>query len=207
MVAAESISDDRVRETVHEVVSRSPYAEWRPRGQYAWLDQILRWLQAFSEWFNNLVDVSPLLSLALIAGLFLLTFLLVAHLVYTIRRAIIAVRPAATSADRAPAASLLDEASVLARDGHFLAAAQKLQLAVIELLLVRRRLDLVRSETNRVLRRRLVGAGLPAHLRDEMTLLLDRLERQWFRDRQEDRELYEAWSRLHDAVALLPEAQ
>jgi len=99
---------------------------------------------------------------------------------------------------------LLDEARQLADVGRYLEAAHCAQLATVELLLERRWLVLERSEPNRTLRRRLNESALPAPERAEFGALLSRLEGRWFRDRVEDRDLFDAWTALHRRLAASP---
>jgi hypothetical protein len=93
--------------------------------------------------------------------------------------------------------SFVVEAEALAARGRFLEAARQLQLAVIQLLLRRRVLDLTRSDPNRTLRTRLRDAHMPEADRRDLLGLIDAFERGWFRDRREDPELYESWRAVH----------
>ena|SRR5436309_11982693 len=58
-------------------------------------------------------------------------------------------------------------------------------------------LELGRSDPNRTLRRRLRDAALPEAERGDLLALIDWLEQRWFRDRSEERELYDRWRSLH----------
>ena len=94
-----------------------------------------------------------------------------------------------------------DEAAALAASGAFLEAARRLQLAVLDLLLRRRVLELGRADANRALRDRLHRAPLPDAERIDLLALIDRFERAWFRDRIEDPALYADWRSLHARLA------
>jgi len=75
--------------------------------------------------------------------------------------------------------------------GHVLEAARRVQLAALDLLLRARVVELGRSDPNRTLRRRLRDAALPEAERGDLLALIDWLEQRWFRDRNEERELYD----------------
>ncbi len=207
MMAADPARDEHIRQTAHYILSRSPYAEWRSF-DVGELQGVLRWLRELVRWLNSFESSRPYLYYSIMAGLLLISLLLLVHVGYTIVQALTARPPADKRGLGATAApEMIEDAAALAQAGHFLAAARQVQLAVIELLLRRRLVDLQRSDANRVLRGRLRTADLPEALRDEMTILVNRLERQWFRDRQEDATLYEAWRRLHLHVEMLREAE
>src|SRR6266403_795887 len=87
-------------------------------------------------------------------------------------------------------------ADALARRGMFLEAARRVQLAALDLLLRARVVELGRSDPNRTLRRRLRDAALPEAERGDLLALIDWLEQRWFRDRNEERELYDRWRSL-----------
>jgi hypothetical protein len=52
-----------------------------------------------------------------------------------------------------------------------------------------------------VLRRRLAETQLPEGERRDLLHLLDRFETSWFRDREEDPELYRGWRTLYQRLA------
>lgn len=190
------LADARVRELALEILQRQPYAGWRTsgtvrlRGLFAWLDDVMRWLETLSI-------EQPVLYVALVVGLLLVSALLLAHVVMSLRAALRA--PAAAAAESAPPAGrgFAAEAEALAAQGRFLDAARRLQLATIELLVGRGQIALSRFEANRVLRARVQHAALSAGDRRALVDLLDRLERSWFRDRAGDAELYGAWRAMH----------
>jgi len=81
-----------------------------------------------------------------------------------------------------------------------------MHLACIDRLLREGVLQLHRHDPNRTLRRRLRATSLSEDLKSVFLLLLERLERRWFRDRTaegSDRELYEGWRNLHDRLESL----
>jgi hypothetical protein len=200
MTAGAAISDQHVREVARAVLQRSTYADWqRNEAMTAWLDQLWRWLQQFNFQMGDLSATRPLLYWTIVGGLLLAAALLLAHVVWTIRAALASAAP-----PRPPVAaagtSLAAEAEALARQGRFLDAARRLQLGAIDLLLRDRTISLSRFEPNRVLRRRLERAALPAAERQALLGLVDRLETAWFRDRVDDAELYRSWNGLYQRL-------
>ena len=118
---------------------------------------------------------------------------------------------AAAAADRgvrtAPRRDFVVEAQELAGAGDFLAAARRLQLAVLRLLVERDYVELARHEPNSVLRRRVQqAAGLPEEARAELRARIRELERSWFRDRSGDRALYQSWTALYARLDALGDA-
>lgn len=198
-------TDEKARQLAAEILQRREYTEWETyRLRSELIERLLEWLRAVGEWFDALRLESPALYWTLLAFLLLVAALLFAHILWSIRSALAAARRPAEPRDGVPVCRFADEAAALAAAGHFLAAAHRLHLAAIELLLRRGVIDLSRFETNRVLRRRLREARLPPPERDELLALLERLEARWFRDRAEDRELYEGWRSLYRRLEALP---
>ena len=189
-------SDEQVRALAAEILARKDYASWRFDAE-AW-QGVIDWLAGFTRWLEGLRVDAPGLYWLLIAGLLATALGLLAHVVWTVSLALRAtppVRPGERAAAEGP--GLLARAEALARDGRYLAAAQQLERATLELLLQERVIELARSEPNRVLRRRLGEAPLPEGQRRELVGLIDRLERRLFRDRTEDPGLYASWQVLY----------
>jgi hypothetical protein len=183
--------DGEIRALAARVLDGPDYASWRPA---RWLEGLLRWLVAFAE-------RSPALYWAMVGGLALLTVALCVQ-VFRSMRAALRVGGARTPA---PPAALpprfADDAAALAAAGAFLEAARRLQLAVLDLLLRHRVLELGRADANRALRDRVRRAPLPDVERADLLALIDRFERAWFRDRTEDPALYADWRSLHARLA------
>jgi len=187
---AVSATDEEIRALARRILDGPEYAEWRPS----------RWFADVMQWLAALADRSPALYWTLVAGLLLVTIALFVHVLWTVR---VALRAAGTRPPESSAVSprrFSQEAEALAAAGHFLEAARRLQLAVLDLLLRVRVLELGRSDANCELRARLRRAPLPDTERTELLALIDRFERAWFRDRDEDPALYTAWRTLHDRL-------
>lgn len=199
MTASEALSDERVRELAHTILTRREYARFRPLDPEL-LGSLTRWLADAVRWLADLYDVSPLLWYALFVSLLLASAALLGHVVWTVRVALRASPPAPPRAPREEGPRFEREAERLAAAGRLLEAAHAMHLACIERLLRAGALELRRHEANRTLRRRIASAGLAPAQRGEFLRLLDALEARWFRDpapRGGDAELFERWRALH----------
>lgn len=201
MIALASLpSDDQVRRLAADILGRPEYT--RPRDALHTLASLTEWLRWLDRLFGlgDLIETNPILYYVLLTALLLTAAALIAHIAYSIRRALTWATPAPLPAvDEGPRFSA--EAEELARQGRFLEAARRLQFGVLETLLQTRRLELSRSDANRVLRRRLAEANLADGERRDLLQLLDRFETRWFRDREEDAGLYEGWRSLYLRLA------
>jgi len=199
VTASEALSDERIRELAHAILSRREYARFRPFDAELML-RFLRWLEDGMRWLSNLYEVSPLLWYALFVSLLLASAALLAHVVWTVRAALRASAPAPPRRAREEGPHFDREAEQLAAAGRLLEAAHAMHLACIERLLRSGTLELRRHEANPTLRQRLAAAPLAPAQRGEFLRLLDALEARWFRDptpRVRDAELFEGWRALH----------
>jgi hypothetical protein len=187
MTALPAPPDEQVRALAVTILKRSEYSFWHDTP----------WVLSFLAWLSDLWNSDPALYLLMLGGLVVVALLLLAHVAWAIRRALSVAAPARPPRPADGPPPFLEEADALARQGMFLEAARRVQLAALDLLLRTRMLELGRSDPNRTLRRRLRDAALPEAERGDMIALIDRLEQRWFRDRSEDRELYDRWRLLH----------
>lgn len=224
------LSDDRARELAAEILRRADYAHYRrpPTHLQELVDALAAWLRQIADWtpqwlvdlwarFGSWLEGMTKGALGDDAGVALLRLALALAVLGVL--GVIAVRTVrelrarrGAQAALAPEAVLegprfVAEADGLARQGRFLEAAHRIQLASLQLLLRKRWLELERSDPNRTLRHRLADTRLPDALRQRFLALLDRLEGRWFRDRVEDRELYSEWRALHARIESLPESR
>jgi len=190
--------DEAIRAAAHLVLSRREYARFRfGESLPDWIAALKRWFAAYLDWTRALSESSPALFALLIGGLVLLSLLLIAHLVWSLRVAMRG-RPTNGAGDRPPPSrDFAAEAAQLASRGDTLEACRALQLACLELLIRRGAVALARHDSNATLRHRLRGSPLPAALREELISGIDRLERSWFRDREPSPDLLPLWRRIH----------
>src|SRR5438309_10823162 len=187
MTALPAPSDEHVRALAVTILQRSEFA----------LGQGTPGLISFLAWLSGLWETDPVVYWVRRAGLVAVALLLLAHVTWAVRRALAVPAPARPPRPDTAAPPFLEEADALARRGMFLEAARRVQLAALDLLLRARVLELGRSDPNRTLRGRLRDAALPEAERGDLLALIDWLEQRWFRDRSEERELYDRWRSLH----------
>lgn len=184
-----------------EILARPEYARWRapdPEVVTALLDRI----REFFVWMQRLPDVSPALFWLVLGGLVLLAAALLAHVIVSLRSVLGETAPLSGAARAPEARRFGEEAEALAREGRYLEAARRLQLACLEVLLGRGVLELRRFEAGAALRRRIAAARLAEEDRRDLALLVQRLETAVFRDRTEDAALYGAWRGLAERLAV-----
>lgn len=194
-------SDDALRELAGEILARPEYARFQPVDLER-LEGLLGRIEAFLDRLAGLADTSPWLYALVVGGLLLLAAGLLLHVVVSLRAALgqeAPPRPARPGGPEPP--RFAEEAARLAGERRFLEAAHQLQLGCIDVCLRRGVLELRRHEPNRTLRHRLRDSALPEAERREFEQLVGTLERQWFRDRRDERSLYEAWRGLHARLA------
>jgi len=191
-------SDERVHEVARQVLGRWEYRRWTADDTATgWL---LKKLAGFHAWMIDLSLSNPPLFWLLMAALALVAFALLAHVTWSVRRALAHPGPAPVRTEPGAAPSLPDEAARRAAAGDHLEAARLLQLAVLQRLVRGGVIELAPADANRTLRRRLRAAPLSDALRRDCLGLIDQLERAWFRDRVDDPGLYAAWHGLHERL-------
>lgn len=191
MPAPLAADDAAVRALARRILARPEYAAWHAKTGPAWF--IVRLASLYVD--------NPVLFWIVTAALTLLLVLIVGHVAWTIRRGMAARPPSdGTAAADAPR-SFVEDATALAEAGRYLDASRAVQLATIQLLVHAGRIRLGRGDPNRVLRRRLDEAHIGDALRAELIGAIAALERRWFRDREEDADLYRRWRRVYGALA------
>lgn len=198
-------SNEAIRATVHQVLGQPEYAWWwkehepsRPGGI---MRVVLKWIGELLRWLASLRTDAPVTYWVMMGSLLVVAIGLLAHAAWTVRVALRAQPAEGTSPRAAGRQDFLTLASGLAAGGDYLEAARHAQLAVLDLLVTRRVIRLERSEANLVLRERLRRSALPDNDRRTCLVLLDRLERAWFRDRAASRDLYADWCALHEKLS------
>ena len=190
------MSDDAIRKLAGNILARPEYAGavGLNAKTESWL---LRWLEKLLRPFQNiqmLRDTSPLLFWIIVLAIALICGALIAHVAWTISRALRAPEPVAPS--REFGGSLPDlarEAESLAESGRYLDAAHRMMLACFRTLAERSVIELRPDRSNRWIRAALRGSTLAESLAAELDALVERTERRWFGDRANDPEIYARW--------------
>ncbi len=191
----------RIRELAEEILSRPEYARAKINVEAPqWLRWFFERLNEFLSWLDGLYASSPILYWLLLAGLLLVLGLLVAHMVWSISRALRDQEPeqVVSGHEEKDFGAVADE---LARNGRYLEATHQLLLACLQRAAQSGVIELHADDTNGIARTRLEASSLSAQLRTELLQLINTTERIWFRDRSDDPDLYNRWSRAyHDLL-------
>jgi hypothetical protein len=197
---ATAASDEEIRRLAREILSEPAFARWRPAAS----DSLSRWITEWLQWLASFLTGQADVSLAAYALFWTIVALLLYLVVTQVVRTVRAMRaPRASSAAALPDARPVDfvaQAEAFEREGRYLEAAHCLHLGCIESLVQSGVLRLSRSEPNRTLRTRLRASSLSAADSEELCSLLDRMESSWFRTRDADSPLYEAWRSAHRRI-------
>lgn len=190
--------DDAVRQLAAEILERPEFSQtWEENIFLA----LIRLISRFVDWLEAIRVASPAIYWLILAGLLSVALLLIFHIAWSIRAALSAPAPEVPQPTVRRQPRFAQEAAELARQGRFLEASHRMLLASIHSLLQSGAIELARHQPNSTLRREIRRSALPRPLRGEFIDLLDRLERSWFRDRNDEPELYDSWRRLHRQLA------
>jgi hypothetical protein len=198
MAPPSDLSDEQIRTLAAEILSRDEF--FRPgMAEEAWR-AVLERILGFLDFLEALRISSPLIYWLILAGLLLVSAVLLAHVAWTVRIAL-RMPHAEARGPRSPSGpEFLEQAESLARQERFLEAARRVELAALELLLRRRVIELSRSDPGRALREQVRRSELPEAERSSLVALQKRLEAGLFREHAADRSLYEAWLDLHQRL-------
>ena len=190
------MSDDAVRHLANTILARPEYAgavginakteSWL----FKWLEKILDPISRIELLRNS----SPLLFWLIVLGIALVCGGLVAHVTWTIWRALSAPEPPQRlpqSPGNAP--DLAREAEGLAAGGRYLEAAHRLMLASFRTLAQNAIVELRPDRSNRWIRAALRQSRLAENLALELDALVESTERRWFGDRANDPDIYARW--------------
>jgi len=194
--------DAELRGRAADILARGEYAQYRV-DERAWMDFYSHLNDAYLALWERLEALhadAPALYWAILAGLLGVAVLLIVHMVWTIRIALRTAAPPEAPPPSVAGTELRERAEALGATGQFLDAARCYQLACLELLIARGSLELRRSDPNPTLRERLAASDLSPRTREEFRAQLDALEAQWFRDREDDPDLFRAWRSLHGSL-------
>jgi hypothetical protein len=198
------VSDNRIRALAHTILARPEYANVHPSAPATWLRSLL---QRFLEWlgsFDSLHATAPALYWLIWAALMGVFAILVTHIVWTIStalRAPLPPEPLPASPDlRDPAA----DAERLAAAGSYLEAAHTLMIASFRTMAEQSIIELRPDRPNRWIRRALLSSSLNEPLARDIDSLIQRTERHWFGDRENDPAIYTRWRSAYEMLAQVP---
>ncbi|HKN02239.1 MAG TPA: hypothetical protein VJX23_17140 [Candidatus Binataceae bacterium] len=158
--------------------------------------RLLAWLQRIFGWFGNfqiLHQSAPALYWLIVLGLLAVFAALVAHIVWMVSVALRAPEPPEPSMSRENPRDLATEAESLAASGRYLEAAHGLMIASFRALAERSVIDLRPDRSNRWIRGAVRSSKLDENLAGEIDSLVERTERHWFGDRQNNPAIYAQW--------------
>jgi hypothetical protein len=184
-------TDAAVHELARRILDRPDYASWHSATSPGQL----------ITWFATLYFRNPGLFWGIAGSLLVLLVLIVAHVAWTIRPGLAATSPGGASEATATAPSFVEQAAALAESGRYLDASRAVQLGAIQLLVGAERIRLGRGDSNRALRRQLREARIDDALREDLVGSIGSLERSWFRDREENEDLYRRWRQVYGRLA------
>jgi hypothetical protein len=216
------VTDEQAREAANEILSGREFTRWQTDYD-AWLalleelaDLIPDWLIESGVWIGKMIETifDSIAGFLEFFGVFgsaqegigwIAVCILAAALIVLGRHWLsrVAVEAGSSRERRRPGrdhAEAMKSARDLARDGHYLAAAHRVQLATLALLIEFDWLELARSDPNRTLRDRVRGSAIPKPEARRLIELIDRLEMLWFSERHDDRALFEDWLTLDERI-------
>jgi hypothetical protein len=216
------VTDEQARDVANEILSGREFTRWHTDYE-TWLalleaiaGRIPDWLIESVVWIGELIEAvfDSIGGFLEFFGIFgdaqegigwLAVCILAAALIVLGRHWLmrVAVETRSTQERRRPGrdhAEAMKSARDLARAGHYLAAAHRVQLATLALLIEFDWLELARSDPNRTLRDRVRGSALPKPEARRLIELVDRLEMLWFSERHDDQALFEAWLTLDERI-------
>ncbi len=196
------ITDEEAREAAREILSADAYTRWSSDYE-AWLDlfdrlgeltpdfvfealaalqavleKIGEWLQAFFDALGIQGSVAPLLGWLAAGAILFVLIALIAQ--WRLRRAAMQTASISAAGETDLHTEAVREAQGDARNGLFLEAAHRVQLASLAFLIEAGWVELARSDANPTLRQRVEASALPEPERVQLISLVDRLERRWF---------------------------
>jgi hypothetical protein len=201
------MSDAAVRVLAGKILARPEYADANgiPSKVQSWLSRFFERLFGWLSQLEVMRDSSPLLYWMVVLAIAGVSVALIAHVTWTIWIAMTAPQP--LSSVLAPAAGVPDlarEAESLAASGRYLDAAHRLMLASFRTLAERSVIELRPDRSNRWIRAALRGSTLAENLATELDGLVERTERRWFGDRQNDPEIYARWRSAYEQLSSRP---
>jgi hypothetical protein len=184
------LSDSAVLKLAHQILARPEFAA---ASDAKWMTD---WGQRIGRWIARLEilrDGNPLVYWTIFGGVIAIAIALFGHIIWTIWIATHTHTPRENQIARATAPDLAAEAARLAAQGYYLEAAHRLMLASFRTLGERAVIELRPDRSNRWIRGALHKSALGAELADDLDRLVERTERRWFSDREDDPAIYTQW--------------
>jgi hypothetical protein len=200
-------SDAAIRELARNILARREYGLVNDKLDLRWEEWLNRLLDLLRDSLNRLLNWigmvrvnSPLLYWAVVGAVVIALAAMVTQIVWSIRSVL--RRPARSAQPpgaRRPA-DLAQEARDLADSGRFLEAGHRLMIASFGVLAQRCVIELRPDRSNRWIRDALRGSPLAAGLALEVGTLVERTERKWFGNRDNEPGLYSDWTSLYQRL-------
>lgn len=183
-------SEDEVRSSLHEILSRP---EFSPSTRPAWAEWLLERLAEFASWLASLRTTAPVLFWLLLVGCLLLLVLILGHIFWTVRRVLyrqgrLAREETAEELRRRMSQVCEEEARQRAAAADFTEAIRYLFLALVYRFDEKGRVSFQQACTNREY------LGLFAdrpRIQDRLRVFVDTLDDYWYGQRSTDRGQYE----------------
>jgi hypothetical protein len=200
LVAAPQPSEDKIRHTLHEILSRPEFSTpTRP----AWADWLLQRLGDFFSWLASLRAASPILFWLLLVGSLLLLALLLGRIFWTVRRVLYRQGRSVgeeTAQERRGRLSQMCEAEARRRAAaaEFTEAIRYLFLALVYRFDEKGRVSFQQACTNREY------LGLFAdrpRIQDRLRVFVDTLDDYWYGQRPTDSRQYEDCLGIYQELA------
>jgi hypothetical protein len=194
-------SDAAIRELARTILARREYGLINQKLDLRWEE----WLDRFVNWIGFLRVNSPLLYWVLLAALITIVAVMVAQIVWSVRKVLKTRARTAQAVASARPADLAGEARELADCGRFLDAGHRLMIASFGVLAERSVIELRPDRSNRWIREALRGSPLAEGLGLEIGVLVERTELKWFGSRDNQPDIYYDWSAVYQRLVSLLE--
>jgi hypothetical protein len=184
------LSDPAVLKLTRQILARPEFAA------AADANRTTDWGRAIANWLLKLQflrDSNPVLYWAIFGAVIASAIAIFAHIAWTIWVATHTPAPPGHPAARAAPPDFALEAAGLAADGFYLEAAHRLMLASFRTLGERSVIELRPDRSNRWIRAALHKSTLGDGLAGDLDDLVERTERRWFGDRENDPAIYAQW--------------
>lgn len=195
-------SDSAVRELAGKILARPEYAEVHntvPSWVLSWFRWFFVWISKFKLMHTN----APGLYWLIVAAMFAVFALLVAHIVWTVSIAMRASQLAEPSAANPEKRDPEADAAQLAASGSYLEAAHHLMIATFRTLAERSVIELRPDRSNRWIRLAVRRSKLNDSLALRIDDLIGRTERHWFGDRENSPAIYSQWQSTYQELSRL----